>query len=106
MEFKLILPPESMVQIVEELFQRIRPLLNHKRCDTKNEDAIFNVPQLSKYLNVSPKWIYEQTHDKAIPHYKLGSKQLRFKKKEIDRWLETLRMPITKVGSNPSNTDE
>ena len=65
-------------------------LVNNK---PQKEDIIFDVQGLADYLCVSPKWIYEQTSYKSIPHYKLTNKQLRFKKTDIDDWLKKLKRP-------------
>ncbi len=51
-------------------------------------DTIFSVETLAKYLQVSKQWVYERVHLKEIPHIKMG-KFPRFKKREIDIWLES-----------------
>lgn len=93
MKVEFTFPPELLNQIVEELFQRVKPLLMAEKHGEIKKDVIFDVSRLSEYLCVSPKWIYEQTHLKTIPHFKLGNKQLRFRKKDIDRWLDSLKTP-------------
>lgn len=57
------------------------------------EDEIMDVPGLCKYLSVTAKWIHERTHLKEIPYYKGSNKMLRFRKREIDKWLESVRTP-------------
>lgn len=104
MKLELTLPPELMGQIVEELFERIKPLFTplNRHEAAREDDVIFDVAGLSEYLEVSKKWIYDQTHLKAIPHYKLGGKQLRFRKKEIDTWLSNHGVPSASIPSiNP-----
>ncbi|MBA4419050.1 MAG: hypothetical protein C0392_14270, partial [Syntrophus sp. (in: bacteria)] len=59
----------------------------------RQEDAVFDVRGLCDYLKVTPKWVYEQTHIKAIPYFKLTNKALRFKRSDIDKWMEKLRTP-------------
>jgi excisionase family DNA binding protein len=50
-------------------------------------DSIFwDIEDLSHYLNVKVKTIYSMAPD--IPHYRIG-KLIRFKKTEIDSWLES-----------------
>jgi len=52
-------------------------------------DSIFwDIEDLSHYLNVKVKTIYSMVPD--IPHYRIG-KLIRFKKVEIDSWLESKR---------------
>jgi excisionase family DNA binding protein len=45
------------------------------------------IEQLGEYLQMSRKSIYEFTHQKKIPFTKVG-RRLRFRKDDIDRWLE------------------
>jgi excisionase family DNA binding protein len=95
MKVELTFPPELLDRIVEDLFERIKPLVTtlgrHKAAT--EDDVIFDVAGLSEYLEVSKKWVYEQTHLKMIPHFKLGNKQLRFRKKDIDAWLINMKVP-------------
>ncbi|NCO67007.1 MAG: hypothetical protein COY75_03925 [Nitrospirae bacterium CG_4_10_14_0_8_um_filter_41_23] len=88
---------ELEAQDIEAIAQRVAELLKPAiiRDKKQEDDVIFNVHGLAQYLNVTPKWIYEQTYLKTIPHYKLTNKQLRFKKEDINKWLNTLRRPAT-----------
>ncbi|MFC1552472.1 helix-turn-helix domain-containing protein [Candidatus Latescibacterota bacterium] len=58
-----------------------------------HDDVIFGVDELSKYLLVTKKWIYERTCRNEIPHYKIRD-SLRFKKTEIDNWFNKQRVPF------------
>jgi excisionase family DNA binding protein len=49
------------------------------------DNGFWNIEDLSKYLNVKIKTLYAMTPD--IPHYRVG-KLIRFKKQEIDFWME------------------
>jgi len=80
-------------QIIDGLSEKVNLSPTQRKYKTKDDDIVFNITQISEYLNVSSKWIYEQTHLKTIPHYKMGNKQLRFRKKEIDRWLDGQKVP-------------
>jgi len=88
---ELTLPPELVEEIAGNLFDKIKPLLSQNSSD--NNDTLLDVPGLCNYLNVTSKWIHERTHLKEIPYIKLSNKQLRFKKKDIDKWLESLKTP-------------
>jgi hypothetical protein len=48
------------------------------------QDVIFGVAGLAEYLQLEVQWIYQ--HRNEIPHIKV-SKFLRFRKSEIDTWL-------------------
>lgn len=91
MKAELTLPPEFVDLIADKLIEKLKPIL--AKNGKQEDDVIFDVPGLARFLRVTPKWIYEQTHLKTIPHHKLSNKQLRFKKKDIDKWLDTLKIP-------------
>lgn len=55
------------------------------------ESVLWNIEDLSDYLNVKVKTIYSMVPD--IPHYRIG-KLIRFKKDEIDNWLESKRAKV------------
>jgi excisionase family DNA binding protein len=52
-------------------------------------NGFWDIADLSKYLKVKIKTIYAMTSD--IPHYRVG-KLIRFKKQEIDSWMESKRV--------------
>ncbi len=75
--------------IVQEVITGLKPLLSNKG---SGKDEIFTVETLSKYLNVPTKKIYDMTHLKEIPFLKVG-RGLRFRKSEIDSWLQESYTP-------------
>jgi len=76
-------------QIAKEVEKVIRPLLTQ---GSPSDDTLFTVKSLAKYLDVSDQWVYERTQLKEIPYIKLG-KHVRFKKSDIDHWLDSLKFP-------------
>jgi excisionase family DNA binding protein len=54
------------------------------------EKAFWTVGDVSKYLSVKPSTIYMWAKTGQIPHFKLN-KALRFRKTEIDAWMESHR---------------
>ena len=54
------------------------------------EKGFWNVEEVSTYLSVKPSTIYQWARVGGIPHFRLG-KMLRFKKQEIDLWIENCR---------------
>lgn len=48
---------------------------------------LINVAEVADYLRVKPSTIYQWTHEKYIPHIKVGN-QVRFKVAAIDVWLD------------------
>jgi len=88
---KIELEQSDIQAIAEKVVELMKPYLS-QRSDLQ-EHTIFDVPGLCEYLHVTPKWIHERTHLKEIPYIKLSNKQLRFRKKKIDKWLESLETP-------------
>ncbi len=87
---------ELVREITQEVVKAIRPMLSGKAED----NTILDVDGLAEYLSVKSNWIYQQTHLNAIPYHKLGS-QLRFRKREIDKWLDTQKVPA--ASPQPAN---
>lgn len=86
---KTQLEPEDAQIIAEKVFELLKPYLSSR--ERSCEDILFDVPGLCEYLHVNSHWVHERTHLKQIPYCKLSNKQLRFKKKDIDKWLESLK---------------
>lgn len=74
--------------VTSEMVKVFKPLLNGKG----EEDTIFTLERLCEYLNVEPDWIYKRTARKEIPYIKAGG-LLRFRKRDIDKWLDTCKTP-------------
>jgi excisionase family DNA binding protein len=89
---KIEIEEHDIDAIAERVVDAIRPYLSHTGRN-RSDDTVFDVNGLCDYLHVTPKWVYEQTHLKAIPHYKLSNKTLRFRRSDIDKWMERLRTP-------------
>ena len=79
---------EIIREITSEVIKAIKPLLNGKAED----DTIYTVKTLAEYIGVSSQWVYERVHLKEIPYIKMG-KFPRFKKADIDKWLDSLKTP-------------
>ncbi|MGQ9571052.1 MAG: helix-turn-helix domain-containing protein [Thermodesulfovibrionales bacterium] len=86
---KAELEQHDIEAIVDKVIERLKPILTSKNED---KDAIFDIDALSEYLRVSKKWIYERTHLKEIPYLKVNG-LLRFRKKDIDKWLNSYNVP-------------
>jgi excisionase family DNA binding protein len=89
MKAELTLSPEEIDAIASRVAEKLKPLLSAS--SKESGDVIYDVAGLADYLKVTPKWIHARTHLKEITHYKLGG-QLRFRKKDIDRWAETQKV--------------
>ena len=88
---EITLPATLVNRIVKKLLKKLPPILATGQAG--KEAPIMNVDDLAEYLKVPVAWIYKRTGGKEIPHIKLANRQLRFRKKDIDEWLESLKMP-------------
>jgi excisionase family DNA binding protein len=82
--------PEDIQEIVDNIYNKLKPLLSNKPVQSNN---LMDINELCAYLNVSKQWVHERTHLKEIPYIKLSNKQLRFRKKDVDRWLDSRNTP-------------
>lgn len=90
---KMILEQEDIQAIVLETIEGLKPFLI-KKSSRDDDEAIYDVKWLCKYLGVDESWVYKQVSGKNIPHYKIG-KYVRFRRSTIDKWLESQKvMPL------------
>ena len=89
---RIDLESQDIQQITERVVEALKPYLAGVTRPPE-EDTIFDVQELCGYLKVTRKWVHERTHFKEIPYYKLSNKQLRFRKRDIDKWLLSLKTP-------------
>jgi excisionase family DNA binding protein len=57
---------------------------------------ILNIDELSEYLRIKKSSLYSKVERKEIPYYKLGH-LVRFKKSDIDLWMEKSRVEPSRV---------
>ncbi len=88
-------------EMEERIVARLMEMLKHVAKDShkSNDDELFTVEGLSKYLSVSKQWVYERVHLNEIPFIKM-KKFPRFRKSEIDKWLDKMKMPAIQPLSN------
>ena len=84
--YQMIIPPELVDAIGNNVAKKIQPFLVATVSDNRG-DGLLNVESLSEYLGVNKTWVYDRVKFNEIPHIKMG-KYLRFKKKQIDKWIE------------------
>ena len=88
---------ELASKIAREVAGAIVPILTKHVIE---DDNIFTVETLAKYLQVSKQWVYERVHLKEIPYIKMG-KFPRFRMGEIDNWLDDMKTPAVQPLSKP-----
>ena len=65
----------------------------------RRDDALWRVADVAMYLGVPVSSVYKMTAPKAglrIPHVRIAGK-LRFRRTDIDEWLNVLTVSNTKV---------
>ncbi len=99
---KTTLEPEDIEQIALKVVEMLIPVIASNGNKKANDDVIFDVKRLQAYLNVSDKWIYERTHLNELPHLKIKG-LLRFRKNDIDKWLDKYIIPLVSEPSSIHN---
>lgn len=85
MKAEITLPIEELVrEITQEVIRALKPLLSGK----SEDDTVFDVEGLAKYLQVDESWVYKQVSLKTIPYFKTG-KYTRFKKAAVEKWIDS-----------------
>lgn len=84
------LEPEEIAAIATAVAHHLAPLLAVERGAPSKD--VLDVPEAADYLRVEESWIYKQAQYKAIPYVKVG-KYLRFRRKDLDRWLAEQSVP-------------
>jgi excisionase family DNA binding protein len=54
----------------------------------KDEQVCWDLKIAARYLGVSASYVRKRVRQKGIPFFRLGNKILRFRKEDLDRWLE------------------
>ena len=93
---KFELEPQDIEEIAQRVITLLRPMLRENG-EGSEKDTIFGVTGLAEYLHVDPSWVYKQVSLRAIPCFKAG-KYPRFRKKDIDKWIEGIVELSEKVG--------
>ena len=91
MKADLSITPEMIRAIADEVAALLKPML---ATEPKIEDPIFTQEQLAEYLQVTERWVYERTRFNEIPFFKAGRLN-RFRKSEIERWIQGQSSPAT-----------
>ena len=56
--------------------------------ETNNENYI-SIDEAAAYLGVKPSTIRAWIKSKNMPHHRVGGKLLKFKRSEIDEWIDS-----------------
>ena len=87
---------ELINKIAVEVVKAVKPLLSANK--PEDDNSLLSVESLAAYLSVSKQWVYERVSLNEIPHIKIG-KFPRFKKTDIDKWIESQKIPAMNLNS-------
>jgi excisionase family DNA binding protein len=60
---------------------------------TATKNNIITVTEAAEILCVTVGTIRKWCHYKRMPYYKFGGKSVRFKRDELERWIQTRAVP-------------
>ncbi len=69
---------------------------------SSNQEGFWNVQDATGYLKVRASTVYSLVEQNEIPHYRVG-RQIRFRKSEIDKWMEEHKRPAVDVRVEAKN---
>lgn len=55
--------------------------------DGNSQDRLLTAEEVAKYLGFSVRTIYDKVQREEIPHVRIGSRTVRFRREQIDEWL-------------------
>lgn len=58
---------------------------------SESDQQWWDIRKAANYLSVSVPFLRKAVRTKTVPFVRVGSKVLRFRRAELDRWLETKR---------------
>ncbi len=93
---KIELESTDIERIAQEVTLRVLTSLKSGLPSTHvDEDTVFDVNGLAKYLKTTPKWCYN--HLSELPHLKIDG-LLRFRRRAIDKFFDKhpLKQPISR----------
>jgi excisionase family DNA binding protein len=81
---------ESLHQITQKL-ETLTALL--EALQLHQQKAMLNPEEAATYMGISKSTLYKHTSGGNIAYYKPNGKLILFRKADLDKWLETNRIP-------------
>ena len=87
---------ELLKELINKMTEQIaNKVISYLKQHINNQEEIFDVKGLSKFLKVPESWIYDKVRFGELPYHKVGH-YTRFLKSEIMEWLKTGKLPQPK----------
>jgi len=58
------------------------------KVDATPKEPMMTVREVAEYLRMDERYIYRLVAAGAIPHYRVSARTIRFKRVDIDDWME------------------
>lgn len=87
---------EFYLDLIDTITDRLK-CNNPGQTKSETNNEILDINGIVKYTKLSKKTIYKLTSQNSIPFIKRNNKKkstLLFRKKEIDKWLDTYKIPV------------
>ena len=94
----------SMKNDIDKMKQQIRQLEADKGKGTNDEGKIFDIDELSAYLNISKATLYN-IHKGNVKSFKIG-RNVKFKKKDVDEWIQLRTLKTNREIMIENNTQQ
>lgn len=52
---------------------------------------MMTIPEVMQYLKISRQYLHQLTKEGSIPCYRLGKKAVRYRREDIDKYLESTK---------------
>lgn len=56
--------------------------------DAVPKEPLMTVREVASYLQMDERYLYRLVASGAIPHYRVAARTIRFKRSEIEAWME------------------
>jgi excisionase family DNA binding protein len=57
--------------------------------DEEDIDQLLTVDDVSAWFQVTKGWVYDEVEARRLPHLRLGRKHLRFRRPQLEQYLDT-----------------
>lgn len=82
---------ENPFEIILEKLNNIEKAIEKLNKASNNDDDFMNIEQAASFVGLSKATVYGLTHERKIPHFKVG-KRLYFKKSDVVDWITSTKV--------------
>lgn len=89
--YNFIKKMENPFEIILEKLNNIEKAIEKLNTASNSDDDFMNIEKVASFVDLSKTTIYGLTHQRKIPHFKVG-KRLHFKKSDSITWITNTRV--------------